>query len=169
MNDSTLNIKIRNIEPKDYKDVKTLLKLDTKYHMIIDNNFKSMVEDNIDYFNNELNETLKSSENGGVIVCEITNNKKSKVVGILSYYIEKDNSIYISDLYIQSLYRSHGLATKLLNNLVKKFPKRIIKLMCLKKNQLGYNFYIKYGFKVDELSKGKKYKISSYIMSLNNS
>lgn len=169
MNESSTKVLIRTIEPKDYKDVERLLKLDTKYHMLIDNNFKLMVEDNRDYFNNELNETLKTSEdNGGILVCEILDNNKSKVVGLLTYQIEDDNSIYISDLYIESLYRSHGFATRLLNSLIKKFPKRTFKLMCLVKNQLAYQFYTKYGFKVIEKTRGKKYKISNYSMSFNS-
>lgn len=159
-----LNTVIRIIKPKDYLDVKLLLTEGTKYHMNLDNDFKKMVEENIEYFNNELEKTITKSDCTEILVCEIQKDSKYKIIGILVYCFENENTIYISDLYIQSLYRKNGIATKLLNELIAKYPKKKIKLMCLVKNKLAYDFYTKYGFEVIETSKGKKYKINNYTM-----
>ena len=70
-------------------------------------------------------------------------------------------------MYIESQYRANGFATRLLDELTNRYPKKKIKLICLVKNTLAYNFYIKYGFKIIETLKGKKYKINSYIMGYN--
>lgn len=155
-----LNLKIRTIKPKDYNEVKILLKEDTDYHMRLDENFKYMVSVNQEYFDNELEETINSE----ILICKISLNKISKIIGILVYNFEDEDTIYISDLYIESQYRTNGFATRLLDELTNRYPKKKIKLMCLVKNKLAYNFYMKYGFKVIETSKGKKYKISSYTM-----
>lgn len=158
-----LNSEIRNIKPKDYNDVKILLKESTNYHMNLDNNFKKMVEENIEYFDNELEETLNSINNSKILIYKIS----SKIIGILVYNLEDEDTIYISDLYIELQYRTNGFATRLLDELTNRYPKKKIKLMCLVKNKLAYNFYINYGFKIIETLKGKKYKIDSYIMGYN--
>lgn len=163
MNKRLIHAKIRNIIPKDYNDVEHLLKASTNYHIMLDNDFKKMVEDNYEYFNNELQETLKLTNDNGMFVCEISDGTASKIVGILSYRFEED-AVYISDLYIQSPYRTNGYATRLLDELINRYPKKKIRLMCLVKNKLAYNFYTKYGFKIIETSKGKKYNISNYTM-----
>ena len=162
-----LNSEIRNIESEDYNDVKILLKEGTDYHINLDNNFKKMVEENIEYFNNELEETIKSKNNSEILIYKISFKNISKVIGILVYNFEDEDTIYISDLYIELQYRTNGFATRLLDELTNRYPKKKIKLICLVKNTLAYNFYIKYGFKIIETLKGKKYKINSYIMGYN--
>lgn len=159
------DIKIRSIQPIDYNEVKSLLEADTKYHMQLDENFKHMVSVNQEYFDNELENSIQLDKSkGDNLVCVLNENGESTVVGILSYRYEKNNIIYIADLYIKSQYRGRGFAKMLLNYLIKKNPDKTFELMCLVKNTKAYKFYLNYGFKVKEKTIGKKYKIEDYIM-----
>lgn len=75
---------------------------------------------------------------------------------------EEDDGIYLANLYIHPQYRNQGIATKVLEHLIKEY--RVNTLVVAKDNEVAINLYKKFGFVVEEEYFSDELKTNVYYM-----
>lgn len=127
----------------DEEQILDLMMENLRYHAKISPGYKMLVNDAYGFDLYEVNRKFLHSKDIHTMVAKDSNDK---ICGFLCYRKINNDVIAISDFYVSSSARGKGYGKKLVDDLVKKFPNRAIKLRCLKDNELGLNFYKKYGF-----------------------
>ena len=133
----------------------------TEYHMSISPAFKKYIETAAPNYRRDSEKQLQDRENKVLVALGPS--------GVFGYVMFRDRGSYLAirDFYIDPSNRGNGAGTALIDEAIRLGKHNLVKLRCLKENKLGYRFYIRYGFKVDETCTDKKYGIVDYEMSYN--
>lgn len=142
---------IREIEDKDFQDVKEIFKEVHELHV----QNRPDIFKNFSPFTKKFFKKIKDDPNSNIIVCE----EEGKIKGFVLFEIVEHNAhltkkvkiLKINVIAVKSEFQNMGIGTKLiehLKNLKEKEKINFINLNVWSFNNKALNFYLKNGFKV---------------------